>query len=267
MQDRGLIGAHLPGSDEGGHDRALAAHGQRILAAQAQFDTSARRVGHGLGVEGGDGLEGHLVHLPRFVVGMVVGEIGAGHDKGPAATQRAHQGVGQDLGVLQRRLANDDRHDAGPGTGDLEEGQLVLHRVLAVKGIGIEADMLVGGDHGPGHVAGHGDRAQGRFERALGPDGDLGRSVAGVRVADDGDGGLLAAGLFQGAIGIAGYGTGIEVAGVGHDDAHQAAGDGIRVCPVHIRPDAGAEGLRAGRIPASGALGRVDVLGRGTGCG
>ncbi len=208
---------------------------------------------------------------------MIVREVGAGDDQRRPLVKGRHQCVCQEVGVFQRRLADHQRHDPHAGAHSLDEGQLVLHRMLILKGGPVERDAGVGSNEGLGNGFVHRDRSQRCLKGTGRPHCDLGRAVAGVGIADDCQDFdrpsrtdvIGAASLLQRPERVARHRPGIGVAGVRYDHGQQPAGERVHPGLAHIGVHGGLQFGRIGRIPPSGTLGLVHVawLERGGGRG
>ena len=117
-----LRGAEPLGSDHGGHDRR---------AAAGLPDAALEVLGHAEVVPILDGAQSLVVQLHGVVVGMEVGEIGAGYDERVAALDFASQREAELAAGLVALIAHDDGDQLEVADGALEERKLVFEGVLA----------------------------------------------------------------------------------------------------------------------------------------
>jgi len=121
MQHLGLIGAQPLGGDHRGNNGPAAAslpNSQIQVARQIEVIVLP------------DGIQRLVVQALSFVVGMVVGKIGAGHDQGVRALDQFRQRHAQGAAAIVVLVSHDNRHKLERPEQPLQEGQLHLYGVL-----------------------------------------------------------------------------------------------------------------------------------------
>src|SRR5271157_290913 len=113
----------LPGGVQQSHNRVPPAGGSRAK---------------GLAMELFDGLRGRLVQPARFLVRMMVAQVGADDDQSPIAVPERFQDLVHRLGIGP---ANQEWNDGEGAEHDLEEGKLDLERMVAIVCLIVEVHL------------------------------------------------------------------------------------------------------------------------------
>jgi len=121
MQQLSLVGAQSLGGDHDGYDRPSAA-GLPDLRFQI-----ARKIEVIVFL---DGVQGFVVDSHALVVGVVVGQIGAGDDQGIGPLNELRQRRAERAAGIVALISHDDGHELELPDGPLQEGQLHFESVL-----------------------------------------------------------------------------------------------------------------------------------------
>src|SRR5271157_6461559 len=113
----------LPGGVQQSDDRVPPAGGSRAK---------------GLAMELFDGLRGRLVQPARFLVRMLVAQVGADDDQSPIAVPERFQDLGHRLGIGP---ADQEWNDGEGAEHYLEEGKLDLERMVAIVCLIVEMHL------------------------------------------------------------------------------------------------------------------------------
>jgi len=123
MEHVGAVGAQTLGGDHGGHDRTSAA---RLPDPPLQIPREVEVIVLS------DGLQRLMVQALRLVVGVIVGEVGTGHDQGIGSRDQFGQRHAEGAAGLVALIAHDDRHQLELSDHALQERQLDLQSMLRV---------------------------------------------------------------------------------------------------------------------------------------
>jgi hypothetical protein len=197
----------------------------------------------------------------RLGLGQEMRQVRRRDDQDLLGEARFGQGGRERPDGRPRREPHDDGDDGRAGQGPLDEGDLDLDRVLFGEHVGPELRARGAGDlAGEGRV--HAGEADRRLEAAVRPDGHAFEpDPVGWRDDDDG----LEREAPDEAIGRGCGPPRINVAGVGRDEADDAAGRSGRGRRGHGGVDPGGELGRAGQVELAGERRRPDALGPGEG--
>ena len=183
-----------------------------------------------------------------------MGEVRAGHHQGAPSGEDRVQRPAEAVAEAGIGVPHHGQQVGRAGEEHLGEGELHLHRVLALVDGAAEGEVRVGVDEGAGGGV-HAGHAQGGAVASVGPDGDA--REARVRVVGPQDDDDVVVSTRGAGPGVGRHLAGVDPAGVRGQEAQgrlARAGDGVGQEGADGR--LGARGL--GRVEASGHGGRSD---------